>query len=189
VFFELVYIAATLFLFYYDFRVFVDAGAPAAPVQTDAHLNSNTDAHLQKTDAHLQKTDAHAAPAASQPQILEPRKIGFFNTVQTDAHLQKADAPAATPAAKIAGTIHKYEFKTDAPASAKIPKNYEIIIQNDSVILARVLAKLYTKDRVNSNLTAAKNKQVKGEPAATIRAAFWGEIKGKISHYEKKIKA
>jgi len=200
VFFELVYIAATLFLFYYDFRVFVDTGAAGAPVQTDAHLNNNTDAHPQKLDAHPLKLDAHPlntdaqpAPAASQPQILEPRKIGFFNTVQTDAHPQKAAAPAAKPAAKIAGEIageiHKYEFKTAAPAGAKIPKNYEIIIQNDSVILARVLAKLYTKDRVNSNLTAAKNKQVKGEPAATIRAAFWSEIKGKISQYEKKIKA
>lgn len=190
VFFELVYIAATLFLFYYDFRVFVDAGAPDVPEQTDAHLNSITDAHLQKTDAHPINTDAQPAPAASQSQILEqpaPRKIGFFNTVQTDAHPKKADAQPARASGEIAGEIHKHEFKTAVPAGAKIPKNYEIIIQNDSVILARVLAKLYTKDRVNSNLTAAKNKLQKGEPAATIRAAFWGEIKGKISQYEKKI--
>lgn len=60
--------------------------------------------------------------------------------------------------------------------------------KND-IILARVQRKIYTKDRVNSNLTAAKNKAKKGEPTAPARVQFWGEIKTEIELYNSVVNA
>lgn len=175
---ELLYIVCTLFIFYYDFRVYIDSCATGAGAAQDAHLN---DTHPQKTDAHLQKIDAHLpqntpqpAPAANTPAPLEqpaPRKIGFFNSGEIDAHPPKTGE-----------NLHYIVVKNGA--GYEILYNSAIInnAKND-IILARVAAKLYTKDRVNSNLTAAKNKAKNGEPAAAARVQFWGEIKAEIELY------
>lgn len=184
VFFELLYIVCVLFLFYYDFRVYVDAtsrGAHPSPQNTlqNAQKQVRTLKKRVRTPknagAHPQTNPAptvmpQPAPAANAPQ---PRKIGFFNTGQIDADgdTQPPNQPYYIVVKNGAG----YEILYNS-ATINSSKN--------NIILARVQRKIYTKDRVNSNLTAAKNKAKKGEPTAPARVQFWGEIKAEIERYD-----
>lgn len=184
---ELLYIVCTLFIFYYDFRVYIDSCATGAGAAQDAHLNDThpqkIDAHLQQIDAHLQQNTPQPAPAANTPAPLEqpaPRKIGFFNSGEIDAHLEQNDTqPAPTP-----NTAGEKEPRYIVVRSGE---NYELLYSYaypQSIILARVKNKIYTKDRVSSNLTAAANKAKNGEPAAAARVQFWSEVKTQIEKYQ-----
>lgn len=172
-FFEVVYIFCALFIFYYDFRIFVDSEAGAHLSTESATISTSTP---QNAGAHLSELGAHPAPNAQTP----PRKIGFFNATNSAAPALENAAPAA-PAPLI------FEQKYNAPnAALGVPQSYYILV-NGVLVTAKVKAKIYTKDRAKSNYTAAKSKAANGEKTAPPRAAFWGEIVEKISHYEKEL--
>jgi len=172
VLFELIYILCTLFIFYYDYRVYIDSEAQSTP-QIGAHPAA-------QIGAHPAQIGAHPAPEAKST----PRKIGFFN----EAHQGCAPATQAATTDNDYKAVYKYDAFLGAHPAAlpdNLPKNYEILIQKDSVVLARVLAKLYTKDRVNSNLSAARAKEKKQETSALTRGLFWQDVKQKIEKHEK----
>lgn len=170
VFFEVVYIFCALFIFYYDFRIFVDSEAGAHLSTESADISTSTP---QNAGAHLSELGAHPAPNAQTP-----RKIGFFNATNSAAPALENAAPAA-PAPLV------FEQKYNAPNEALgVPQSYYILV-NGVLVTAKVKSKIYTKDRAKSNYTAAKSKAANGEKTAPPRAAFWGEIVEKINHYEK----
>ena len=145
VFFELLYLVCSVFGFYYKFRIYIDsnlAGAHPAPV-----------------GAH-----PAAAPATA-------RKIGFNNA---DAHLENVARDG----------IAKGEISAHLDCLAEITTNgrtYKVVrykAKGDlepvfiDIVLAEIEDKLYTRERIASNLRAALSKEKNGEKTAADRAAF-----------------
>ena len=192
--FELLYLACTVFAFYYKFRVYIDSGAPATPSPSPAPKG------------------AHPAPKGAHParkKRKKPANTVGAHPVQIGAHpVQIGAHPAAPPV-----TVRKIGFnigREDNPApSPAAPKNIEWLAQIQykdwhykivelagaanknkadlkRVIVAEIGEKMYNKDRVASNMRAAISKAENGEPAAAARADFWIHVRNTLDKYIQK---
>lgn len=179
VFFELLYLVCSIFGFYYKFRIYIDsnlAGAHPAPV--GAHPARKKRIKPANTvGAHLNTVGAHpaAAPATA-------RKIGFNNT-------------GAHPETIARDGIAKGEISAHLDCLAEITTNgrtYKVVrykAKGDlepvfiDIVLAEIEEKLYTRERIASNLRAALSKEKNGEKTAADRAAFWADVRDTVNTY------
>lgn len=185
VFFELIYIFAVLFIFYYLFRVHIDSekSAPTPAQKAEKSISTAPSEHPSQKSVHSLVT-AHqkekSAPEAAPEPAHEPaRKIGFF----LDAH---QNAPVAQTVRNTA-----YTDKVGANPDTDTDTDTDILSYtlqySNGVPVAKVGQKLYTIDRVRSNYSASKHRleNTKKTPNKHgARCEFWARVLADLAKFK-----